>query len=56
LLPHERQGRFEITGRAERTRKAAMFSPEIGFKQFTDHAKRTLPGRAAVKAKRMLFG
>jgi hypothetical protein len=56
LLPHERRGRFEITGRAERTRKAAMFSPEIRFKQFTGRAKRTLPGRVAVKAKRMLIG
>jgi hypothetical protein len=56
LLPHERQGRFEITGRAGRTRKAAMFSPEIRFKQFTDRAKRTVPGRAALKAKRMLVG
>jgi hypothetical protein len=56
LLPHERRGRFEITGRAERTRKAAMFSPEIRFEQFTGRAKRTLPGRVAVKAKRMLIG
>jgi hypothetical protein len=56
LLPHERQGRFEITGRAERTRKAAMFSPEIRFAQFTGHARRTLPARAAAKAKRMLVG
>jgi hypothetical protein len=56
LLPHERQGRFEITGRAERTRKAVMFSSQTLFKQFKTHAKRTLPARVAFKAKRMLFG
>jgi hypothetical protein len=56
LLPHERQGRFEITGRAGRTCKAAVFSPQILSKRFKAHAKRTLPAHAAVKAKRMLFG
>jgi hypothetical protein len=56
LLPRERQGRFEITGRAERTRKAAMFSPTIRFTQVAGRAKQTLSAGAVVKAKRMLFG
>jgi hypothetical protein len=56
LLPYERQGRFEITGRAERTRKAAMFSPEIRFKDFKGKMKRTVPARVVIRAKRMLFG
>jgi Methyltransferase domain len=56
LLPEERQSRFEITRRSERTRKAVMMSPRPLVKHMRGEMKRTLPGRAAGKAKRMILG
>ena len=47
LLPHERQGRFEITARSELTLQAAMASL---------YPRRSLLRRAAGKAKRVLLG
>jgi Cephalosporin hydroxylase len=61
LLPHERQGRLEITGAAERTQKIAMVQPQVYAKNLKNKAsylwrvRRTLPGRAARNAKRMLL-
>jgi len=51
LLPHERQGRLEITGAAERTQKIAMVRPQLFVKRLKAKAN-----RAAGKAKRMLLG
>lgn len=55
LLPGERRGRFEITARAERTQKVATTAPwRALLAQGIDKAKRTLPGRAVGKARRMV--
>jgi hypothetical protein len=56
LLPDERQGHFEITGRSERTREALMMSPRPFLRHLGGKIKRTLPGRAAGKAKQMILG
>jgi hypothetical protein len=63
LLPRERQGRLEVTGAAERTHKLATVQPQLYVKHLKGEtnriiwqAKRTLPGRAAGKVKRMLLG
>jgi hypothetical protein len=51
LLPHERQGRFEITGGAERTRQAVLISPRLFSTHLVSYSR-----RAVNKAKRMLIG
>jgi len=55
LLPFEREGRFEITGSAERTHKAIMVSRHLLLKRFTAEGKWTLR-RAAGRTKRVLLG
>jgi hypothetical protein len=54
LLPYERQGRFEITAKSERTRQTVMLSSRLSIKRFSNYARRTLPGRAAAKALRSI--
>jgi hypothetical protein len=54
LLPHEREGRFEITARSERTHRAVMLSSRSTLQRVRNYAKRTLPGRAAAKALRLM--
>lgn len=56
LLPSERRGRFEITARAERTYQATSNRPPPLLGRVIGRAKRTLPGRAASKAKHILVG
>jgi hypothetical protein len=54
LLPYERQGRFEITAKSERTRQTVMLPSRLSIKRFSNYARRTLPGRAAAKALRSI--
>jgi hypothetical protein len=54
LLPYEREGRFEITARSERTHRGLTLSSRLTLKPVKNYARRTLLGRAVAKALRLM--